>query len=78
MVNSVINAGMAGIQGGLYSLDRSAQKIASAGTPPEQGGPENITEPLVQQLQAKQQVQASARVVEIGADVLGTLIDIEV
>lgn len=78
MVNSVISTGVAGIQGGLYSLDRSAQQIANANKPPEQGGPDNIVEPMVEQIQAKQQVQASARVVEVGSDVLGTLIDIEV
>lgn len=78
MINSVISTGVAGIQGGLYSLDRSAQQIASANKPPEQGGPDNIVEPMVNQVQAKQQVEASARVVETGSEVLGTLIDIEV
>lgn len=78
MINSVMNAGVTGIQTGMNSLARSGQQIANANVPPEQGGPDNLTEPLVHQIQAKQQVQASARVVETGAETLGTLIDIKV
>lgn len=78
MISSVMNAGVAGIQGGLYSLNRSGQQIAQATVPPNEGGPESIVEPLVNQIQAKNQVQASARVVEAGSETLGTLIDIRV
>lgn len=78
MISSVMNAGVAGIQGGLYSLNRSGQQIAQANVPPSEGGPESIVEPMVNQLQATNQVEASARVVEAGAETLGTLIDIRV
>lgn len=78
MISSVMNAGVAGIQGGLYSLNRSGQQIAQASVTPAEGGQESIVEPLVNQIQAKNQVQASARVVEAGSETLGTLIDIRV
>lgn len=78
MVSSVMNIGVAGIQSGMNSLARSGQQIANANRPPEQGGPDNLLEPIVAQMQATYQVKANARVVEAGAETLGTLIDIKV
>lgn len=78
MIGSVMNTGVAGIQTGMNSLARSGQQIASANYPAEKGGPENMVEPIVGQIQAKHQVQASARVFETGSETLGTLIDIKV
>lgn len=78
MISSVMNAGVNGIQTGMNSLARSGQQIANANQPPENGGPDNLAEPIVAQVQSTYQVQASARVVETGAETLGTLIDIKV
>jgi hypothetical protein len=78
MISSVMSSGVAGIQGGLYSLNRSGQDIARTNIPAEKGGPGSIIEPMVNQIQAKNQLQASARVVEVGSEILGTLIDIRV
>lgn len=78
MVSSVMNTGVAGIQTGMKSLARSGQQIANANLPPEKGGPDNLVEPIVEQIQATYQVKAGARVVETGAETLGTLIDLKV
>jgi hypothetical protein len=78
MISSVMNSGVYGIQRGNEMLNRSADQIAKANMPPEQGGPERIEKSVVEQSLAKNQVQASAKVVQAGSDMLGTLIDIKV
>lgn len=78
MINSALSAGVAGIQTGMNTLARSGQEIARANIPPEQGGPDNLIEPMVQQIYGKNQVQASARVVDVASQTLGTLIDLKV
>lgn len=67
-------SGLAGIQKGMTSLNDNAQKIASAVSEPN---PDLIT-PAVGLLQAKQQVEASAKVIETENSLIGTLLDITV
>ncbi len=78
MVGSIMNSGVAGIQRGYDMLNRSADQIAKANIAPEDGGPEEIITPMVEQAIGKNQVQASAKVVETASETLGTLIDIKV
>lgn len=78
MVGSVFNSGVQGVQRGYDILNRSADQIAKANIPPEQGGPEEIYTPLTEQVSGKVQVQASAKVIEAASETLGTLIDIKV
>ena len=78
MISSVMNAGVYGIQRGNDMLNRSADQIAKANIPPEAGGPKELVTPIVEQHLGKIQVQASAKVVQAGSDMLGTLIDIKV
>lgn len=78
MVGSVLNSGVQGIQRGYDMLNRSADQIAKANIPPEQGGPEELYTPITEQISGKVQVQASAKVVEAASETLGTLIDIKV
>jgi hypothetical protein len=78
MISSVMNAGVYGIQRGNDMLNRSADQIAKANVPPEAGGPEELITPIVEQNLGKIQVQASAKVVQAGNEMLGTLIDIKV
>lgn len=68
-------SGLNGIQKGLQSLDNNAAKIASADT--FQSGAD-VTEPLVNMLSDKLQVQASAKVIETSNAMLGSIIDIKV
>ncbi|WP_202594549.1 flagellar biosynthesis protein FlgE [Reinekea blandensis] len=73
-----MNSGVQGIQRGYDMLNRSADQIAKANIPPEQGGPEELYTPMTEQISGKVQVQASAKVVEAASETLGTLIDIKV
>lgn len=78
MVGSVMNTGVTGVQRGYDMLNRSADQIAKANIPPEQGGPEELYTPITEQISGKVQVQASAKVIQAASDTLGTLIDIKV
>ena len=78
MVGSVVNAGIVGVQRGFTTLNSSADQIAKANLPPEEGGPGELYTPITQQIAGKVQVQASAKVIQAGADMLGTLIDLKV
>jgi hypothetical protein len=78
MIGSVMNTGVTGVQRGYDMLNRSADQIAKANIPPEQGGPEELYTPVAEQISGKVQVQASAKVIQAASDTLGTLIDIKV
>jgi len=90
-MDSVLSAGLAGIQAGQSSAFEAAQKIATATvtaapsdssdsdttTATSSGGLDAITEGAVELVASEQQVQASAAVVKAADEVLGTLIDID-
>ena len=78
MISSVFSTGVQGVQNGYAQLNRSADQIAKANIPPEEGGPEELYTPVAEQISGKQQVQASAKVIQAASDTLGTLIDIKV
>ncbi|WP_320824235.1 flagellar biosynthesis protein FlgE [Reinekea sp.] len=78
MISSVMNAGVVGVQRGYEQLNRSAEQISKANVPPAEGGPEELVTPMVEQMLAKTQVQASAKVIQTASDTLGSLIDIKV
>jgi hypothetical protein len=64
-------SGLNGIQSGLQSLNRNAAKIASVDT--IQSGAD-ITEPLINLIRDKQQVQPSAKVIEASNNLIGTIL----
>lgn len=68
-------SGLNGIHKGLQSLDNNAAKIASAET--FQSGA-NVTEPLVNMISDKLQVQASAKIIETSNAMLGSILNIKV
>jgi len=70
---SSMQSGLSGIQSGLQSLNNNAAKIANAGTLQTNT---DITEPLVNMISDKQQVQASTKVVEASSAMLGSILDI--
>jgi len=78
MIGSVMNTGVAGVKTGYDMLNRSADQIAKANIPPEEGGPDNLVNPIVEQQLGKIQVQASAKVIETASETLGTIIDLKV
>jgi len=70
---SSMQSGLSGIQSGLQSLNNNATKIVNAGTLQTNT---DITEPLVDMISDKQQVQASAKVIEANNTMLGSILDI--
>ncbi|MDF1587905.1 MAG: hypothetical protein P1P93_01905 [Gammaproteobacteria bacterium] len=72
---SAYQSGLTGIQTGLQSLNQNAGKIASA-TSIESTS--NLTEPLIGMMSDKQQIEASANVIEASNSMLGTILDIKV
>lgn len=71
---SAFQAGIAGVQSGVYGTSQNAAQIARA----DQLSSQQLTEALVQLEANKQQVQASAKVIETSSDMIGTLLDITV
>ena len=70
---SALNSGLQGIQRGLQRAQRSAAEIASANKGESTAA--DLTRPMVDLLAQRTQVQASAKVVETAADLIGTLFD---
>jgi flagellar hook-associated protein FlgK len=77
-INSVINIGSNGVQRSQQSMAQSAQEIASVGTTrKETSTTQDLIDPLMN-LQREQHVfDASARVIEVGSNTLGSLLDIK-
>lgn len=78
MINSTFSIGVQGVRNGYDQLNRSADQIAKANIPPQEGGPEELYTPVTEQISGKHQVQASAKVIQAASDTLGTIIDINV
>jgi len=72
---SAYQSGLAGIQNGLNSFNENATKLAQASST---GSTNELTESLVGMMIDKQQVEASAKVVEASNSMLGTILDIKV
>ncbi len=72
---SAYQSAISGIQNGLQSLNQNVAKIASTNSIESIS---DLTEPLVGILSDKQQVEASAKVIEASNSMLGTILDIKV
>ena len=70
------DSGLAGIQKGLAGIQKTASEIASKDAM-EADSPVDLASSMVDLKVYKHQVEASAAVVKVTADVLGTLIDIK-
>jgi flagellar hook-associated protein FlgK len=77
-IGSIVNQGLIGLQNSQASIARSAQQIAEAGTTQRDNPARNdLVEPLIN-LKAQAQVfDASAKVVKVANDTLGTLLNIK-
>lgn len=73
-VNSAFQSGLTGIQNGQAQVRQAAETIAQQGTtqPVDNG---DLAGAVVGQIQGQQQVEASAEVVKVADDMLGSLID---
>ena len=73
---SALQSGLSGVQSGMKSLNQNAAKIASNSLPQNEN--KSITDPLINMIQDKQQIQASAKVIEASNSMLGSILDIKV
>ena len=84
---SAMNLGIQGIQKGMDGLRKNAQDIAAVNTlnningqNPNQAqapGVNDITSSMIGLIENKLQIEASAKVVQTAADMIGTIIDIK-
>ncbi len=74
-VGSVVNQGLIGMQQSHAEIVKSAEQVTqvAASTAPSQG---NVIEPLINIQQQQQVFDSSAKVVEVGLDNIGTVLDI--
>ena len=76
MVESVLSAGIQGVQHGVSTARQAAEDIVSATTAGAEESPVgDITRAVVDLKIAEQQVQASATVIKTADEILGTIID---
>lgn len=75
-IDSVLGAGLQGVQKGFSTVNRAAERIANVDTSDNPSG--DLTESAVSLQQGKLQVQASAKVIQTANDTIGSLIDIKV
>lgn len=79
MINNTLAVGVQGIQDGMYGMENAARKIARAGVDGPQGSAEtgsSLIEPIVDLKLYARSVEASAQVVKVADETLGTLLDI--
>jgi hypothetical protein len=71
MISSATSTAVSSIHSGLKQFDAAAQTVACGGV----GDNRELTEALVAGQQARQQIEASAKVLSAADEMLGTLID---
>lgn len=74
-VNSALSSGYLGLQKATQQLDSSSNKIAQLATQPDKV---EVNNELVNLQQAKEQGNASTKVVKAADEMMGTMIDIRV
>ena len=74
MMSGAIQSGMRGIQNGMEGLRANASELASA-RQMDGSAERDISQPLVEQVQNVQQVEASAKVLHTTDEMLGRLIN---
>jgi len=81
MLNNTLAIGVQGIQDGMYGMENAARRIARAGIDGPQGSAESgssLIEPIVDLKLYERSVEASAQVVRVADETLGSLLDIVV
>jgi len=74
-LSSIQQTGLEGIQRGLQGIEKSASEIAKIGTSDNASGSASFVEPILELKLYERSIQASAKVVEVADEVLGTLLD---
>lgn len=74
-LSSIQQTGLEGIQRGVQGIEKSASEIVKAGTSDNASGAANFIEPIMELNLYERSVEASAQVVKVADEVLGTLLD---
>lgn len=75
-INSGINSSLQGIQRGMQGLSKNAAQIASKDFMENQGA-EGLATVAVEMLENRNQVEASAKALQIIQETIGTILDIK-
>jgi flagellar hook-associated protein FlgK len=77
-IGSIVNQGLIGLQSSQASIARSTQQIVEAGTTQRDNPARNdLVEPLINIKAQTRVFNASAKVVEVANDTIGTLLNIK-
>ncbi len=74
MSDSILQAGLQGVQSGLDQFGRAAGQVAAASNATSSTN-NNVIDSLVEVKQAQRTVQASAAVIKVADETLGSLLD---
>jgi len=74
-LSSIQQTGLEGIQRGLQGIEKSASEIVKAGVTDGASGSTSFIEPIVELKLYERSIEASAKVVKVADEVLGTLLD---
>jgi len=74
-LSSIQQTGLEGIQRGLQGIEKSASEIVKLGTTNDASGSTSFVEPILELKLYERSIEASAKVVQVADEVLGTLLD---
>ena len=74
-VNTVLHTGIQGVHKGTEGLEKAANEIVRSGSIDGPAGSNNVVESIVDLKLYERSVEASAQVVKMADEVLGTLLD---
>ncbi|MFT6123480.1 MAG: hypothetical protein ACJASG_002014 [Oleiphilaceae bacterium] len=74
-ISSIQQTGLEGIQRGLQGIEKSASEIVRADLTDNAAGFASFVEPIVDLKLYERSIEASAKVVKVADEVLGTLLD---
>lgn len=74
-LSSIQQTGLEGIQRGLQGVEKSANEIVKAGVTNNTAGVASFVEPVADLKLYERSIEASAKVVQVADEVLGTLLD---
>ena len=76
MIESILQSGIQGIQGGLDQFGRAAHNIANANNHSSGLNNKNIVDDLIDVKEAQMTIQSSAAVIKVADESLGTILDV--
>jgi len=74
-LSTIQQTGLEGIQRGLQGVEKSASEIVKAGVTDGSSGSAGFVEPIMELKLYERSIEASAKVVKVADEVLGTLLD---